>query len=384
MPFKSSNAMDERIRFVVAASRREQSIKSLCEEFGISRQTGYHWLRRYREVGNVKQMGERSRRPLHSPNRISEDLINRIVSFRLAHGWGGRKLQRLLAEDGIEVSESTVNRTLHRCGLTGYKQVAGTAPRRFEREHPNDLWQMDFKGDYPLGRGRCYPLSVIDDHSRFALGVFALDNQRGDSVHDCLVSIFERCGVPDAMLIDHGIPWYSANGNGLTWLAVALIKQGIKLCFSGLRHPQTQGKVERFHRTLSDSIRHRGRPATLAEWQYALHDFVSEYNHLRPHEALQMQPPASRYQPSCRPYLTQPPEWEYIGGAPVLRLNTQGVLTWKGQRHFVSEALAKERVQVHSIEHLLVVKFRHMWIREINLKTGRSQTMIDKTQNLYV
>ncbi|MDD5426079.1 MAG: IS481 family transposase [candidate division Zixibacteria bacterium] len=376
--------MDERIRFVIAALDREQNMKALCEAFGISRPTGYHWLRRYEAVGSMVEMKAFSRRPHHSPRQISPATVDRIVSQRLAYGWGGRKLQLLLAQEGVLVSESTINRTIKRCGLTGYHETAGTATRRFAREHPNDLWQMDFKGYYNLGQGRCYPLSVIDDHSRFALGVFALDGQSGSAVHHCLVTTFKSYGVPQAMLVDHGIPWWSPNGHGLTWLAVALIKQGIQLCFSGLRHPQTQGKVERFHRTLSDSVRHHGRPKRLSDWQQAFDDFTLEYNHIRGHESLQMNVPASRYQPSHRNYQPHPREWLYDGEGPVIRLNSQGIITWHNQRYFVCEALANELVQVHPLEHQLLVQFRHMWIREIDLKTGRSLTLVDKNHNPYV
>ena len=187
MPFKQRELMDERIRFVVAASRGERSLAAVCREFGISRPTGYHWLRRYREAGSVTGMEEHSRRPRRSPGKIPEATVDQIVSLRLAHGWGGRKLQLLLAGEGISVSESTINRILKRQGLVYEGKTEGTATRRFERAHPNELWQMDFKGDYPLGRGRCYPLSVIDDHSRFALGVYALTGQTGPAVPSCLV-----------------------------------------------------------------------------------------------------------------------------------------------------------------------------------------------------
>ena len=384
MPFKAFSIMDERIRFVIAASRREVSLKALCEDFGISRPTGYHWLRRYRETGSVTGIKEHSRRPRCSPTKIPAATVDRIVSLRLAYGWGGRKLQPLLAGEGISVSESTINRTIKRCGLTGYHETTGTATRRFVREHPNDLWQMDFKGDYPLSQGRCYPLSVIDDHSRFALGVYALAGQTGHAVHHCLVMTFERYGLPQAMPVDHGIPWWSANGHGLTWLAAALIKQGIQLCFSGLRHPQTQGKVERFHRTISEMVRHHGRPDTLASWQTRLDYFCDEYNQLRPHEALALAVPATRYRPSPRPYQPNPTDWEYPLGANVVRLNQQGVLPWHRKRYFVCKALANEYVQIEQCLQTLLVRFRHMWIREIDLKNGRSRTLIDKKQNPYV
>ena len=233
MPFRAWSVMDERISFVMAALRGGCSLKALCEEYGISRPTGYYWLRRYSESGSVTGLQERSRRPRHSPGQISEAVVERIVRLRRAHGWGGRKLRLLLEQEGIVVSERTIDRTIHRCGLTRRREVAGTAVRRFVRAHPNDLWQMDFKGDYPLGRGRCYPLSLLDDHSRFALGVFALNGPSGPAVHRCLVTTFERYGVPEAMLVDHGIPWWSANGHGLTWVAVALIKQIIDDIQSG-------------------------------------------------------------------------------------------------------------------------------------------------------
>lgn len=384
MPFTGRTIMDERIRFVLAASRREGHMTGLCKEFGISRTTGYKWLHRYEAAGRVQELREYSRRPRHSPGETPAWLVDRIVSLRLAYGWGGRKLQPLLADEGISISETTINRVIKRVGLVCEREVAGMAPHRFVRDHPNDLWQMDFKGDYPLGRGRCYPLSMLDDHSRFALGVFALEGQTGQAVHDCLVTTFQRYGVPRAMLIDHGIPWWSSNGYGLTWVAVAMIKQGIDLCLSAVRHPQTQGKVERFHRTLNESVRHRGHPETLAEWIRALDEFVYIYNHLRGHEALDMDVPSSHYQPSDTPYNPHPPEWLYDSDAPVLPLNTQGCLTWHSQRYFVSEALANELVQVHTLDYLLLVQFRHMWIREIDLRTGRSHTLIDKARNPYV
>lgn len=384
MPFRRSSVMDERIRFVIEASRGDQPFSSVCRSFGISRPTGYMWRRRYEDSDRVSSLVEKSRRPRRMPRFTPEAVLDRIVALRLAYGWGARKLQLLLANEGVQIGESTINRVLKRMGLVPERYPAGMATGRFVREYPNELWQMDFKGDYPLGRGRCYPLSVVDDHSRYALGVFALGGQSGYAVYGSLVSIFKRYGIPEAFLIDHGIPWWSSNGHGLTWLAVALLKQDIRLYFSGLRHPQTQGKVERFHRTLSDSIRHRGRPETLADWQRALDRFVDEYNYLRGHESLDMNVPAKLYQPSCRAYQPDPPAWEYSGDGPVVRLNSQGAITWRCQRHFVSEALADELVQLHLLEGAIAVQFRGIWVREIDLKTGRSLTLIDKNENPYV
>ncbi len=134
--------------------------------------------------------------------------------------------------------------------------------------------------------------------------------------------------------MDHGTPWWAtSSGHGLTRLSVSLIKQGIRLYWSGVGHPQTQGKVERFHRTLKHAVRHHGRPQTLSEWENALHHFLKEYNHVRPHEALQMAVPAERYHPSPKQYNPQPSQWEYLQGAIVKRLNSQGCLDYHHRRY---------------------------------------------------
>lgn len=385
MPFRQSDLMDERIRFVVAASRWEQSLAALCREFGISRPTGYLWLERYREAGSVTALSERSCRPHRMPRLTPSRLVDEIVSLRLAHGWGARKLRVLLAHRGETVSESTINRVLKRQGLIYTREVSGKATRRFERTAPNELWQMDFKGPYRLATGRCVPFSIIDDHSRYAIGLFAFDNQLTDTVHQALVTRFERYGVPQAILTDHGVPWWgNSNEHGLTRLSIRLIRQGIRLCFSGVRHPQTQGKVERFHRTISEMVRHHGRPTTLSSWQTRFDDFREEYNHLRPHEALGLDVPASRYHPSNRPYRPNPRDWEYPSGAKVVRLNQQGMLPWQTKRFFVCEALANEYVQITECSRKLLIRFRHTWIREIDPDNGRSASLIDKKQKPYV
>ncbi len=384
MPWKASSVQDERIRFVIEASRQERPLAAICRDFGISRTTGYTWLSRYRETGRVNDLRERSRRPHRIPRRTSEAVVDRVIGLRLTYDWGARKLQKLLAQEGIGIGESTINRILKRNGLQYEPEVQGRAPQRFVRRSPNELWQMDFKGPYQIASGRCCPLSILDDHSRYLVGLYALDDQRAGGVSRSLVHAFERHGVPEAMLMDHGIPWFVANGCGLTRLGVFLIKQGIRLCFSGIRHPQTQGKVERFHRTLGESVRHHGRPDQLSDWQRAFDDFAVEYNHIRPHEELAMAVPASRYQMSPRPYQPDPPIWEYPTEATVRRLNAIGLLQWRKHYYFVSEALAGEWVEVNRCEGKLLVRYRHMWIREIDTKTARSETLIDKPLNPYV
>lgn len=377
MPWKSLSVMEERIRFVILASHDGVNISLLCRAFGISRPTGYLWLNRYRESGSLRSVRELSRRPDHIPSRTLPEREQRVIVLRKRYGWGARKLRELLLREGLDMKVATINRILKRNGLIHPKDSHRPAVKRFERCNPNELWQMDFKGDYPSGKSRCYPLSILDDHSRYAIGLYALPGQDTNTVRDCLVNAFEVCGVPHAMLMDHGIPWWStSNNHGLTRLSVSLIDQGIKLYFSGIRHPQTQGKVERFHRTLSESIRHKGRPNTLSGWRQALKNFLYEYNHIRPHEALEMATPSEYYQPSQKAYNPNPREWEYPEGSVVEKLNTRGWLGGSRRRYFVSEALAGEKVRVEQIENKLIISYRQMYVREIEKETGKTTSLL--------
>jgi len=377
MLWKASDVMEERIKFIVRAHQEGTNISALCREFGVSRPTGYRWLKRFQEVGSLSGVGELSRQPHHVPGRTSSELEERVILLRIQYNWGAKKLRVLLLREGIDLKVATINRIIKRNGLIDPRDSHRPALKRFERESPNELWQMDFKGDYKLSQGRCYPLSVIDDHSRYLLGLFALNSQQGTPVYRCLIKAFEKYGVPDAMLMDHGIPWWApSNPSGLTWLTVSLLKQGIKLLFSGVRHPQTQGKVERFHRTLNERVRHYGRPESMAGWKDLLDYVCNEYNHIRPHESLDMGTPAQRHSPSSKAYNPNPPEWEYPSGAIVKRLNPQGCMDYKRRRCFVCEALAGENVQIEEIENKLLVSFRHMYIREIDMLKGKSVSLL--------
>jgi len=369
--------MDQRIRFVAQALGEGVNFSHLCAEYGVARSTGYRWLNRYHEVGQFSLLRERSRRPHHSPGKTPHEIEERVVDLRKRFGWGARKLQKLLSVKGHDVPVSTLNRMIKRNGLLRVRECHRPAMSRFEREQPNELWQMDFKGEFPLKRGYCYPLTILDDHSRFALGVFGLPHQRAESVERCLRQTFETYGVPQAMLMDHGTPWWSTtNGHGLTTVSVMLIKQGMRLYLSGVRHPQTQGKIERFHRTLKDHVRHHGKRRTLDAYCDLFASFRDEYNHLRPHEAHLLTEPAAHYQPSQKPYNPQPIPWEYPTGIMVKRLNSQGCVEYKSQRYFVCEALRGEPIGIQYVDGKLLITYRHMEIREIDLATGRTMPLV--------
>lgn len=378
MPWLETDVREQRMQFVMAAVQPGAPMSALCREWGISRKTGYKWVARYRAAASLGGLVEHSRRPHGSPTRLAAAVTARVVALRHQYGWAGRKLQRLLAAEGLTVSSATIDRVIAREGLTDPDEAHRPAARRFERAQPNELWQVDFKGQYPLGVPPwCFPLSVLDDHSRYALGLVALRGTEGGPVHAALVRCFQQYGVPQAILVDHGVPWWApANGYGLTRLAVAILKQGIELIYSGVGHPQTQGKVERFHRTLGRRLRQWGLPRTLRGFAAAFGRFRVEYNDLRPHEALGLPPPRTRYQPSPRRYQPAPAPWEYPPESHVARVDGAGCLSHRGRRYFVSQTLAGEWIGVQSFDDRLLVTFRHMLIREIQLRSGRTRPLL--------
>ena len=376
MAWRTESVMDQRVEFVLRAKEGEEAIAELCREYGISRPTGYLWLNRYEQVGSVKGLAERSRRPVHSPQRTTEEIESAVLALRDKTGWGGPKIAKVLERKGVVVAPATAQRILKRAGRV-VPPVTDKTSQRFEKAECNELAQMDFKGEYTLPAEKCYPLSFIDDCSRYCHGLWPLPGTGGAGVKQTLESYFRAQGVPRSILMDHGTPWYSTtNQHGLTWLAVWLLKQGVVLRYSGVGHPQTQGKVERFHQTLKARTRHRGAPTTMGDWERWAAEFREEYNHERPHESLGMKTPAEVYQPvNLRPYQEPPRAWEYHGGT-VKRLNTQGMLYYRQQRYFVSEALAEECVRVDELDGKLLVTFRHMTVREIEVCTGKSTAVL--------
>jgi len=373
MPWKETDVRSERIRFVVEAVQGQETMRGLCARYGISGKTGYKWLRRWREVGSLGALQELSRRPHRSPGQTDAAIEDRVVVLRQQYGWGSRKLRCLLGREGIELGRATIDRILRRRGLIGEATRSRPAIRRFERSAPNELLQMDFKGPYPLRQGTCLPLSLLDDHSRYALALAPLASTHGIRVQRVLETSFERYGVPEAMLVDHGTPWWSStNGHGLTRLGVFLIRQGVRLVFSGIGHPQTQGKVERFHRTLKDWLQHHGTPGTRRGFQEALERFRQEYNEVRPHEALGLATPTQRYRPSSRRYRPDPAPWEYPEGSEVRRLKDNGCFWDQGHYHFVCLALTGHRVRLERFADRILVSYRHMLIRELDPQTGKS------------
>ena len=375
MPWQTMDIQDQRVQFVVSAERQLRPFSSLCAEFGISRPTGYQWLGRYREQG-LAGIAERSRRPRRSPERTSEQLEAMVVQLRLRYpDWGAGKLSVLLGREGIRLPKSTVHRILLRYDLVQAEDRHSQAPQRFQRQRPNELWQMDFKGPrgwrHPVG-----PLSVIDDHSRYLIVLSATGSTHAAPVREQLEHAFIDCGLPEGMLMDHGVPWFSMKAPGFsTSLSLWLMRQGIQLHWSRIRHPQTQGKVERFHGSLMRALDKRGTPRHDAQkW---LDAYRWEHNHIRPHEALGMQTPASRWQPSTRPYQPQTPRWEYPEGAWVLKVDCQGKIDTAGRKWKISRALAGEWVRLLPSQGRILVYYCNTLMRELDPAMQRS-TIVER------
>jgi transposase InsO family protein len=375
MAWRTESVMEQRVEFVLRARKKEETIAALCREYEISRPTGYLWLQRYQQ-GGVMGLRDRSHAPGHFPGRVSAERAAAVLALRDEKGWGGPKIAKVLERRSLPVAPATAQRILKRAGRVQPPKT-GKTKLRFAREQCNELAQMDFKGEYSLGRQKCYPLSLLDDCSRYLHGLWPLSSTGGVGVKQSLEGYFRAHGVPLSILVDHGTPWFStSNAQGLTWVAVWLLKQGVVLRYSGVGHPQTQGKVERFHQTLKARTKHRGAPTSMAEWERWAREFRQEYNHERPHEALQMKTPAEVYRAvNLRPYQEQPRDWDYSGGT-VLRLDSQGLLYYQQRKYFVSEALAGERIRVDELDGQLLVTFRHLTVRQIALRTGRGTAVL--------
>ncbi len=352
MPWKDVSLMSLRLEFVTMVATEGASVRELCRRYAISPKTAYKWIARYEQNGTAGLV-DRSRRPTASPSRYPEPVEAEVLQLRDKHpAWGGRKLRARLIALGHPVgtvpAASTITDILRRHGRLNAAASAMHSPfTRFEHDTPNSLWQMDFKGHFAIGSGRCHPLTVLDDHSRFALGLFACGNEQESTVRTHLTTIFRRYGLPERVLCDNGSPW-GTGGSSQRYaaLGVWLLKLGIGVTHGRPSHPQTQGKDERFHRTLKAELI-QGRTFTdLPACQRRFDPWRETYNHERPHESLNLAVPASRYRPSPRPFPEELPVWEYGDGDAVRKVACDGTISFRGRPIDLGKAFLGERVAV--------------------------------------
>lgn len=387
MSWKTS-IMVQRAEFVSLASVEGQSFSEACFRFGISRKTGYKWMNRFTSEGEAG-LTDRSRRPKKSPGKSSTKTESMVVTLRGKHPrWGGRKLrQRLLDLDRKKVpSASTITSILGRHGLLSELEGAGQprAIQRFERASPNELWQMDFKGHFPMvGGGRCHPLTVLDDHSRYSIGIRACGNEQGVTVMQELVGMFRQYGLPIQMLMDNGSPWGDEGGQPWTVVTSWLVRLGIRVTHIRPHHPQTQGKDERFHRTLKAEVLRDRSHLDLSACQRDFDPWREVYNRERPHEALGMKVPASRYRMSERRYPEVLPSVEYGSEMQVRRVQSNTVISFRGHlvrigKAFIGQPVGLLPSREDGLYEIFYCEQRIGWIdiRDAEANQGRTANML--------
>jgi transposase InsO family protein len=374
MPWKEVSVMSQRLEFVQMASTEQANIRELCRHFNISAPTAYKWLHRFKESGQQQNLMDRSRRPHHSPRRTAAEIEQLVIELRTAHpAWGGRKIHaRMIALGRPEVPQpSTITAILKRHQLIDPSESAKHQSFcRFEHPRPNDLWQMDFKGDFALDDGRCFPLTVLDDHSRFALGLLACPGPSTMPTQTALRAVFRRYGLPARMTMDNGSPWGSSNKPGAhTHFTIWLLRLGVAVSHSRPYHPQTQGKDERFHRTLQAELLRYATLRTLAQCQLEFDRWRDLYNCQRPHEALGMQVPASRYSPSRRPFPEVLPPVDYDTSDIVRKVRGWGHIRYHDRDYFIGQAFKGLHVALRytATEGVLDVYFCQHRLFQINV-----------------
>jgi transposase InsO family protein len=317
----------------------------------------------------------RSRRPHRSPFKTDKATEDLLTGLRLKHpAWGARKLKRRLENMGHTglPARSTINDILLRCGLIDPQVSAQhVAFKRFERKTPNELWQMDFKGHFATAAGRCHPLTILDDCSRFNILLRACENEQLETVRSGLTDAMRQYGMPQCILADNGPPWGSCSQqDNWTQLGVWMIRLGVRIIHGRPRHPQTQGKEERFHRTLNAEVIGTRCPDDIPQCQNLFDDWRPIYNQQRPHEALGMDVPASRYHPSPRRFPEKLPAVEYAEQDTIRRVSNLGKISFKGNLYRVGTAFVGQPVAVRNseIDGRMKVFYCHQRVAEIDLR----------------
>lgn len=348
MPWKETGPMNERMKFVTLHEQQEYSISALCRHFGISRKTGYKWLRRY-EVNGFHGLQELSRAPHRqartTPPEIEAAILEMARSCKVKRG--PKKLRRLLELSDPTIAwpaVSTIGTILKRHGMVVPRRRSRKSPP-YEQplagcDHPNAVWSADFKGWFRTGNGeRCDPLTISDNYSRFLLCCQLVRPPRYETVQPVFENVFREYGLPQAIRTDNGAPFATTSVGGLSRLSVWLIRLGIVPERIVPGKPQQNPRHERMHRTLKAEACNPPK-STWSRQQAALDSFCHQFNCERPHESLGQLFPDEVYQPSPRPYPLILPEMNYPDDMLLRRVHHQGDIKWKGTHIYLTEILA--------------------------------------------
>lgn len=358
MPWEEVKPMEQRLRFINDYLRGFYSVTELCYRFGISRTTGYKWIDRYQASGMPDAVLDRSRRPYHSPTKISDEIVQAFLDVRDKHPfWGPRKLIYLVTNkhpDWKLPAESTVALILKRNGYIKKRR------KRMKRYHPgrpltnishsNHVWTADFKGHFKTQDGLyCYPLTIADGFSRYLFSIEGMLSPLQKSVKSVFKDLFEEYGLPEKIRTDNGNPFASVALGRLSRLSAWWIRLGIipELIEPGC--PQQNGRHERMHKTLKYETT-IPPAANLNKQQVRFDKFLQEYNQERPHEALGMISPSQVYHPSPRKMPKRLPQIEYPAHYEVRRVSNNCGIRWKHRHICVSQVLAGEYVGLEEID----------------------------------
>lgn len=377
--------MSERIEFCLLASKPGSNISEICRRFRITRRTGYKWLTRYSTEG-LSGLNDQSRRPHNFPNQTNAGIEKYVIKLRENDiEWGSKKLHKLMCNDKeagkykyerIPCKE-TITRILSRNGLIDPNRSKLSRDfERFVRQYPNELWQMDYKGWFwLLNKQMCHPLTITDDHSRFNICLQACKNQQGKTVKNTLESVFRKYGLPYMMLADNGSPWGSAGAEPnegfrcYTTLEKWLIQLNIKLIHGRPYHPQTQGKEERFHRTLKQELINHEQFRDHDHCQSRFDLWREKYNCIRPHEAIDFKTPAELYEPSFKTYPEKIIPYEYDTSDIKRKVQENGIINFKNKEFKVGKAFIGEHVALRESKEnrIYEVYFWNQLIRTLTL-----------------
>jgi putative transposase len=388
MPWKENKTMDLRVQLIQEYEEGE-SISALAEVYSVSRKTIYKWLARH-EAEGVAGLADRSRAPHEVPHKLSEETIGHILAARQRWSWGPRKLRVKLASAHPNLAwpaASTIGEVLKRAGLTHRRKPRVRTPPYAQPfasiEAANQTWCADFKGWFRTADGtRCDPLTITDAHSRYLLRCHIV--AKADTTHVAAIfqAAFRQHGLPLVIHTDNGVPFASRAPGGLSRVSMEWVKLGIVPERSRPASPQDNGRHERMHLTLKQATL-QPPERNVRRQQDAFDRFQQDYNHERPHEALDNATPASRYVASCRPMPRRLPELDYGDGVAVRRISQQGSLKMNGERTYISEIFAYEWLGLRTLnERCLEVlygtvtvgfldTFRHTFHRALSVKLRR-------------
>lgn len=375
MPWKEESVMSQRKKLVEQMLLQGTKKSDLLSSYQVSRKTAYKWLNRYK-AGGLEALADASRVPCHQPNKSTNEVEAKVIQIHKEFPyWGPYKLRHYMIAHAIlpqVPSHTTIRNILKRNGYEVIKaQQSHAATMRFERTAPNDLWQMDFKGSYMTKVARCYPLTILDDYSRFSIGLKACHDETNQTVRNHLIAIFKQFGLPNQINVDNGNPWGSADLNSYTSLHIWLIKLGIRLSHSSPFHPQTNGKDERFHRTLKLELLHQRQYHNLCDMQLAFDTWQHIYNFKRPHQGIHHQTPSSRYQVSSRQFPSTLPSPEYAPGETVKKVSDKnGLFRFKGKRYRAGKGLSNEYIVIRETDKSdqFAIYFMDNFIKKISLQ----------------